>query len=324
MEAQLITQGTLQTREGRSLPLERTEVRGSVTGAVADITVRQVFRNDDTRCPSRPCTSSRCPTRPACTGCCFASRTASCRAWSRTRPRPDAPTRRPAPRAAPRRCWRRRSPASSRSPWPTSRRAPPSRSSSATRSSSPTTTAAGASCFRIVAPERYRDPPPAAAGALAAAAPCRPGSARETSRVEVHRARRRRRWSRSVRPRTRSTARCTDDGVPVVSIGAGRHVAQPRLRAHLAAPATRACGPWLRFERHPGQPGHLPPRAHTLGAQRPSPNARAATGDLKALKCGNCGGAVIPTLAPSREIPGPRARRALRASAAPSSRRAPR
>jgi hypothetical protein len=78
MEAQLITQGTLQTREGRSLPLERTEVRGSVTGAVADITVRQVFRND-IEVPIEAVYLFRCPTRPACTACSSASRTAWCR-----------------------------------------------------------------------------------------------------------------------------------------------------------------------------------------------------------------------------------------------------
>jgi Ca-activated chloride channel family protein len=46
MDAELITQGTLQTRAGRALPLQRTEVRATVTGPVAEVEVRQVFRND--------------------------------------------------------------------------------------------------------------------------------------------------------------------------------------------------------------------------------------------------------------------------------------
>ncbi len=40
-----ITQGTLRTTDGRLLPLEATEVEGTVAGPVADVVVRQRFRN---------------------------------------------------------------------------------------------------------------------------------------------------------------------------------------------------------------------------------------------------------------------------------------
>jgi len=42
----VITQGTLQTTAGKPLPLEHTDVAAVITGPVASIDVRQVFRND--------------------------------------------------------------------------------------------------------------------------------------------------------------------------------------------------------------------------------------------------------------------------------------
>jgi Ca-activated chloride channel family protein len=41
-----ITQGTLRTSTGRPLPLDRTDVKARVAGPVADVELRQVFRND--------------------------------------------------------------------------------------------------------------------------------------------------------------------------------------------------------------------------------------------------------------------------------------
>ena len=41
-----ISQGTLRTSTGRPLPLERTDVKATLSGPVAGVEVRQVFRND--------------------------------------------------------------------------------------------------------------------------------------------------------------------------------------------------------------------------------------------------------------------------------------
>ncbi|MBK8252574.1 MAG: VWA domain-containing protein [Polyangiaceae bacterium] len=46
MSADIITQGTLRTTDGRVLPLERTDVRVNIAGPVADVTVQQRFKND--------------------------------------------------------------------------------------------------------------------------------------------------------------------------------------------------------------------------------------------------------------------------------------
>ncbi|MBI5516828.1 MAG: VWA domain-containing protein [Deltaproteobacteria bacterium] len=43
-----VTQGSLRTRDGRALPLLHTVVEASVSGPVADVVVRQRFRNDGT------------------------------------------------------------------------------------------------------------------------------------------------------------------------------------------------------------------------------------------------------------------------------------
>lgn len=44
--ADRITQGTLQTSTGRPLPLDRTEVRATIMGPVANVELKQAFRND--------------------------------------------------------------------------------------------------------------------------------------------------------------------------------------------------------------------------------------------------------------------------------------
>jgi Ca-activated chloride channel family protein len=41
-----VTQGTLRSTDGRTLPLQRTDVEALLTGPVADVVVRQRFRND--------------------------------------------------------------------------------------------------------------------------------------------------------------------------------------------------------------------------------------------------------------------------------------
>lgn len=44
-----VSQGSLTTAEGRSLPLQRTEVQATVTGPIADVVVRQRFFNDSAK-----------------------------------------------------------------------------------------------------------------------------------------------------------------------------------------------------------------------------------------------------------------------------------
>ncbi|HEU4536498.1 MAG TPA: VIT domain-containing protein, partial [Polyangiaceae bacterium] len=45
MNEERVTQGTMRTSTGEALPLERTEVEAKVSGPVATVRVRQVFRN---------------------------------------------------------------------------------------------------------------------------------------------------------------------------------------------------------------------------------------------------------------------------------------
>lgn len=75
-----VSQGTLQTADGAPLPLEHTAVEAVVAGPVADVVVRQRFRND------RPVAIEAVylfplPPRPPSTGCSSASPTAWSRAW---------------------------------------------------------------------------------------------------------------------------------------------------------------------------------------------------------------------------------------------------
>ena len=296
MEAQLITQGTLQTREGRSLPLERTEVRGSVTGAVADITVRQVFRND-IEVPIEAVYLFPLPHEASVYRLQF--RIADRVVQGVVKEKAEA-----------RRVYERAR-AEGRAATLLEEEKP------ALFSLSVANVAPGVTIevelgyqevlayddgrwrfvFPMVAPERYQDAPAHGPVGL-------PRRATRTRAPDV-----------SVELMVRGDGeieglrspshtihlRHTDDGVPIASLDAGEALPNKDFVLTWRA-GDVGVRPWLRFERDEGRPGTFllmltpsVPRTHTEGV--------GGDGDVKAVRCGNCGG-VIRDLSAIKEIPG--------------------
>ncbi len=299
MDAELITQGTLQTRAGRALPLQRTEVRATVTGPVAEVEVRQVFRND--------------------------TDTAIEAVYLFPLPH-DASVHRMLFRIEDRvvqgvvkdKAEARRTYEKARAEGRAATLLEEEKPSLFTLSVA--NVAPGATIevelgyqelvayddgrwrfvFPLVAPERYRDPPPAAAGALA---PPRMPTGQRAGDVSLEvLVRGDGEVVESLRSPTHPvTARYTDDGVPVVSMVPGDTLPNRDFVLTWQAGDT-GVRPALRFERHPGQTGTFL-LVVTPSVPKDLTERAGGAGDLKAIKCGNCGGAVTD-LASIREIPG--------------------
>lgn len=298
MDAELITQGTLQTRAGRALPLQRTEVRATVTGPVAEVEVRQVFRND-TDTAIEAVYLFPLPHDASVHRMLFRIEDRVVQGVVKDK----AEARRTYEKAR----------AEGRAATLLEEEKP------ALFTLSVANVAPGATIevelgyqelvayddgrwrfvFPLVAPERYRDPPPAAAGALA---PPRMPTGQRAGDVSLEVLVRGEGHVESLRSPTHPvTARYTDDGVPVVSMLPGDTLPNRDFVLTWQAGDT-GVRPALRFERHPGQTGTFL-LVVTPSVPKDLTERTGGAGDLKALKCGNCGGAVTD-LASIREIPG--------------------
>jgi pSer/pThr/pTyr-binding forkhead associated (FHA) protein/Mg-chelatase subunit ChlD len=296
MEAQLITQGTLQTREGRSLPLERTEVRGSVTGAVADITVRQVFRND-IEVPIEAVYLFPLPHEASVYRLQFriADRVVQGVVKEKAEARRVYEQARAEGRAA-----------------TLLEEEKPALFSLSVANVAPGVTievelgyqevlayddGRWRFVFPMVAPERYQDAP--AHGPVGLPRRATRTRAPDVSVELMVRGDGEVEGLRS--PSHQIHLRRTDDGVPIASLDAGEALPNKDFVLTWRA-GDVGVRPWLRFERDEGRPGTFllmltpsVPRTHTEGV--------GGDGDAKAVRCGNCGG-VIRDLSAIKEIPG--------------------
>jgi pSer/pThr/pTyr-binding forkhead associated (FHA) protein/Mg-chelatase subunit ChlD len=296
MEAQLITQGTLQTREGRSLPLERTEVRGSVTGAVADITVRQVFRND-IEVPIEAVYLFPLPHEASVYRLQFriADRVVQGVVKEKAEARRVYEQARAEGRAA-----------------TLLEEEKPALFTLSVANVAPGVTievelgyqevlayddGRWRFVFPMVAPERYQDTP--AHGSVGLPRRATRTRAPDVSVELMVRGDGEVEGLRS--PSHKIHLRHTDDGVPIASLDAGEALPNKDFVLTWRA-GDVGVRPWLRFERDEGRPGTFllmltpsVPRTHTEGV--------GGDGDAKAVRCGNCGG-VIRDLSAIKEIPG--------------------
>lgn len=293
MEAQLVTQGTLQTREGRALPLERTDVSASVTGAIADVSVRQVFRNDGSE-PIEAVYLFPLPHEASVYRMLF--RIADRVVHGSVKEKAEA-----------RRVYER-----ARSEGRAATLLEEDKPSLFTLSVA--NVAPGVTIevelgyqevlayddgrwrfvFPMVAPERYAD-------ARGSALPRRATRERAPD-VSVEVLVRGDGEVEELRcPSHKTSIRHTDDGVPIVSLDAGTSLPNRDFVLTWRAGDT-GVRPWLRFERAEGATGTFlllltpsVPKTHT--------EHMGGDGDVKAVRCGNCGG-VIRDLSAIKEIPG--------------------
>jgi len=296
MQTQTVTQGTLQTREGRALPLERTDVRASITGAIADVTVRQVFRNDDSA-PIEAVYLFPLPHEASVHRMLFriADRVVHGVLKEKAEARRDYERARAEGRAA----------------------TLLEEDQPALFTLSVANVAPGVTIevelgyhevvayddgrwrwvFPMVAPERYREAPAASPLALP-----RRSTGDRAADVSVEVLLRGDGHVEELRcPTHKVHTRDTDDGVPVVTLDDGDALPNKDFVLVWKAGDT-GVRPWLRFERVEGEAGTFlllltpsVPREHT--------ELMGGHGDVKAVRCGNCGG-VIRDLSAIREIPG--------------------
>lgn len=296
MEAQIVTQGSLQTREGRALPLERTEVRGSVAGAIADITVRQVFRND-VEVPIEAVYLFPLPHQASVYRMQFriADRVVQGVVKEKAEARRAYEQARSEGRAA-----------------TLLEEDKPSLFTLSVANVAPGVTievelgyqevlayddGRWRLVFPMVAPERYADVPSQGPVGLP-----RRATRERAPDVSIEVMVRGDGEVESLRsPSHRVRTRHTDDGVPIVSLDAGEALPNKDFVLTWRA-GDVGVRPWLRFERDEAKPGTFllmltpsVPRTHT--------EAMGGDGDAKAVRCGNCGG-VIRDLSAIKEIPG--------------------
>lgn len=296
MEAQIVTQGSLQTREGRALPLERTEVRGSVAGAIADITVRQVFRND-VEVPIEAVYLFPLPHQASVYRMQFriADRVVQGVVKEKAEARRAYEQARSEGRAA-----------------TLLEEDKPSLFTLSVANVAPGVTievemgyqevlayddGRWRLVFPMVAPERYADVPSQGPVGLP-----RRATRERAPDVSIEVMVRGDGEVESLRsPSHRVHTRHTDDGVPIVSLDAGEALPNKDFVLTWRA-GDMGVRPWLRFERDESKPGTFllmltpsVPRTHT--------EAMGGDGDAKAVRCGNCGG-VIRDLSAIKEIPG--------------------
>ncbi|MEZ4391440.1 MAG: VIT domain-containing protein [Polyangiales bacterium] len=296
MEAQIVTQGSLQTREGRALPLERTEVRGSVAGAIADITVRQVFRND-VEVPIEAVYLFPLPHQASVYRMQFriADRVVQGVVKEKAEARRAYEQARSEGRAA-----------------TLLEEDKPSLFTLSVANVAPGVTIVvelgyqevlayddgrWRLVFPMVAPERYAEVP--SKGPLGLPRRATRERAPDVSIEVMVRGDGEVESLRS--PSHRVRTRHTDDGVPIVSLDAGEALPNKDFVLTWRA-GDVGVRPWLRFERDEAKPGTFllmltpsVPRTHT--------EAMGGDGDAKAVRCGNCGG-VIRDLSAIKEIPG--------------------
>jgi len=298
MQTEAITQGSLQTREGRALPLDRTEVRASVTGAVAEVEVRQVFRND-TDAPIEAVYLFPLPHDASVYRMLFRiedrvvqgvvkDKAEARRVYEKARSEGRAATLLEEDKPA-------------------------------LFTLSVANVAPGVTIevelgyqevvgyddgrwrfvFPMVAPERYRDASGALGGGLA---PPRVATGERAPDVSVEVMVRGEGFTESLRCETHpTTTRHTDDGVPIVSLALGDALPNKDFVLTWQAGDT-GVRPALRFERTEGQTGTFLLLV-TPSVPKDLTERGGGRGDLKTVKCGNCGGAVTD-LASIREIPG--------------------
>lgn len=295
MDAQQVTQGTLRTRDGHALPLERTEVSASITGAIADVSVKQVFHN--TRAVAIEAVYSfPLPHEASVYRMRFVIE--------------DRVVQGVVKEKAEARAVYEKARAEGRAATLLEEDAP------AVFTLSVANVAPGATIvvelgyqevlpyddgrwcfvFPMVAPERFADAGAQGLGALRVPSGTRAPDVtievmvRGDGEVESLRC-----------PTHKIQTRNTDDGVPIVTLAAEGDVPNKDFVLTWRAGDT-GVRPWLRFERTEGDVGTFLLML-TPSVPRENTEAVGGRGDLKAVRCGNCGG-VIQDLSSIKEIPG--------------------